>query len=72
MHISMKRKEPMNKTDIVAIAEGLKLIEDGVEKIQNVMREHNIKSLSEVASELIPFFKKDDDSLTESIISRLE
>ena len=62
----------MNKTDIVAIAEGLKLIEDGVEKIQNVMREHNIKSLSEVASELIPFFKKDDDSLTESIISRLE
>ena len=72
MHISRKRKEPMNKTDIVAIAEGLKLIEDGVEKIQNVMREHNIKSLSEVASELIPFFKKDDDSLTESIISRLE
>jgi hypothetical protein len=62
----------MNKTDIVAIAEGLKLIEDGVEKIQNVMREHNIKSLSEVASELIPFFKKDDDSLTESIISHLE
>ena len=72
MHIPRKRKEPMNKTDIVAIAEGLKLIEDGVEKIQNVMREHNIKSLSEVASELIPFFKKDDDSLTESIISRLE
>lgn len=62
----------MNKTDIVTIAEGLKLIEDGVEKIQNVMREHNIKSLSEVASELIPFFKKDDDSLTESIISHLE
>ena len=43
-----------------------------VEKIQNVMREHKIKSLSEIASELIPFFKKDDDSLTESIISRLE
>ncbi len=62
----------MNKTDIGDIADGLKLIEDGVEKIQNVMREHKIKSLSEIASELIPFFKKDDDSLTESIISRLE
>jgi len=62
----------MNKTDIVAIAEGLKQIEDGVEKIQNVMREHKLKSLSDIASELIPFFKKDDDSLTDSIISHLE
>ncbi len=62
----------MNKTDIIAIAEGLKQIEDGVERIQNVMREHKIKSLSEIAAELIPFFKKDDESLTESIIERLE
>ncbi len=62
----------MNKTDIMAIAEGLKQIEDGVELIQNVMREHKIKSLSEIAAELIPFFKKDDESLTESIIERLE
>jgi len=62
----------MNKTDIMAIDEGLKQIEDGVEQIQNVMREHKIKSLSEIATELIPFFKKDDESLTESIIKRLE
>lgn len=62
----------MNKTDIVEVAEGLKLIEDGVEKIQNVMRQHKLKSLSDIASQLIPFFKKDDDSLTDSIISRLE
>jgi hypothetical protein len=62
----------MKKTDIMAIAEGLKQIEDGVEQIQNVMREHKIKSLSEIATELIPFFKKDDESLTESIIKRLE
>ena len=62
----------MNKTDIVAIAEGLKQIEDGVEKIQNVMREHKLKSLSDIASELIPFFKKDDDSLTDSIVTHLK
>jgi hypothetical protein len=62
----------MNKADIIAIAEGLKQIEDGVERIQNVMREHKIKSLSEIAAELIPFFKKDDESLTDSIIERLE
>ena len=62
----------LKKTDIVTIAEGLKLIEDGVEKIQNVMREHKLKSLSDIASELIPFFKKDDDSLTESIVSHLK
>ena len=62
----------MNKNDIMAIAEGLKQIEDGVERIQKVMREHKIKSLSEIAAELIPFFKKDDESLTESIIERLE
>jgi hypothetical protein len=62
----------MNKTDIMAIAEGLKQIEEGVEQIQNVMRKHKIKSLSEIAAELIPFFKKDDESLTESIIERLE
>lgn len=62
----------MNKSDIVDIAEGLKLIEDGVEKIQNIMRQHKLKSLSDIASELIPFFKKDDDSLTDSIISHLE
>jgi hypothetical protein len=62
----------MEKQDVIRIAEGLRLIEEGVETIQGVMKEKNIKSLKEVAAELIPFFKKDDDSLTESIISHLE
>jgi hypothetical protein len=62
----------MEKQDVIRIAEGLRLIEEGVETIQGVMKEKNIKSLKDVAAELIPFFKKDDDSLTESIISHLE
>lgn len=62
----------MEKQDVIDIAEGLKLIEDGVMKIQNVMRSKKIKSLQEVAAELIPFFKKDDDALTDSLIQRLE
>jgi hypothetical protein len=61
----------MEEQDIIRIAEGLRMIEEGVETIQRVMKEKKIKSLKEVAAELIPFFKKDDDSLTESIISRL-
>jgi hypothetical protein len=62
----------MEKQDVIRIAEGLRLIEEGVETIQSVMKEKNIKSLKDVAAELIPFFKKDDDSLTDSIISHLE
>ncbi len=62
----------MEKQDVINIAEGMKLIEEGVEKIQGVMKEKKIKSLKDVAEELIPFFKKDDDSLTESIIQHLE
>ena len=62
----------MEKQDLMDIAEGLRLIEDGVMKIQGVMRSKNIKSLQEVAAELIPFFKADDDALTESVIRRLE
>lgn len=62
----------MEERDIMKIAEGLRLIEEGVETIQAVMKEKKIKSLKEVAAQLIPFFQKDDDSLTESIISRLE
>jgi len=66
-------EEPsMQKQDVIRIAEGLRLIEEGVETIQAVMKEKKIKSLKDVAEELIPFFKKDDDSLTESIISHLE
>ena len=62
----------MDKQAIVAIADGLKQIEDGVEKIQRVMRELNIKSLKEVAAELIPMLKADDDEINESIIVHLE
>jgi hypothetical protein len=62
----------MNKQDVIMIAEGLKQIEDGVEKIQRVMREQNIKSIKEVAAELIPMLKADDDEINESIIEHLE
>ncbi len=61
----------MKKADIIAIAEGLKLIEEGVETIQNVMRANKIKSLQEIAAQLIPIFKDDDDSLSDSIVDRL-
>ena len=61
----------MDKNAIVAIADGLKQIEDGVEKIQSVMREQNIKSIKDVAAELIPILKKNDDEINESIIEHL-
>ena len=62
----------MEKQDIITIADGLKMIEDGVEKIQSVMREKNIKSIREVAAELIPMLKEDDHEINESIIRHLE
>lgn len=62
----------MQKQDLMNIAEGLRLIEEGVMKIQGVMRAKDIKSLQEVAAELIPFFKADDDALTESVIQKLD
>lgn len=61
----------MEKQDLIEIADGLRLIEEGVVKIQGVMRAKNIKSIQDVAAELIPFFKADDDALTESVINRL-
>lgn len=61
----------MDKKDVMAIAEGLRLIEQGVETIQGVMREKNIKSIKDIAEELIPFFKADDDSLSDSVIKHL-
>jgi hypothetical protein len=61
----------MDKKAIVAIAYGLKQIEDGVEQIQSVMREHNIKSIKDVAAELIPILKQNDDEINESIIEHL-
>jgi len=62
----------MDKQNVIEIADGLKMIEDGVEKIQNVMREKKIKSIREVAAELIPMLKDDDQEINESIIRHLE
>jgi len=62
----------VDKQDVIDIADGLKMIEDGVEKIQTVMREKKIKSIREVAAELIPMLKEDDQEINESIISHLE
>ena len=62
----------MDKNAIMAIADGLKLIEDGVEKIQGVMRAQNIKSIKDVAAELIPILQRNDDEMNESIIQHLE
>ena len=64
--------DKMDKQAIMAIADGLKQIEEGVEKIQSVMREQNIKSIRDVAAELIPILKKNDDEINESIIQHLE
>jgi hypothetical protein len=61
----------MKKEQIIQIAEGLRLIEDGVERIQSAMREANAKSIKEIAEKLIPIFQKDDDSLSESIIKHI-
>lgn len=62
----------MDKQDVIEIAEGLRLIEEGVEKIQGVMREKNMKSIKEIAAQLLPIFKADDDSLSESVIKHLD
>ena len=61
----------MEKQDVIDIAEGLKMIEEGVEKIQKVMREKKIKSLREVATELIPMLKEDNDEINDTIIEHL-
>lgn len=63
--------ERIEREDIIRIAEGLKLIEEGVARIQGVMREKKIRSLKEVAAELLPVFQSDDEELTESVIQRL-
>jgi hypothetical protein len=64
-------KERIEREDIIRIAEGLKMIEEGVARIQGVMREKGIRSLKDVAAELIPVFQADDEELTESVIQRL-
>ena len=48
----------MEKKDVIAIAEGLKQIEDGVEKIQRVMREQNIKSMWSLLLDYLNFLCK--------------
>ena len=70
--LKLPREVNMDKQAIVAIADGLKQIEDGVEKIQRVMREQNIKSIKDVAAELIPILKQNDDEINESIIRHLD
>jgi hypothetical protein len=70
--LNLPREENMDKQAIVAIADGLKQIEDGVEKIQSVMREQNIKSIKDIAAELIPILKQNDDEINESIIRHLD
>jgi hypothetical protein len=62
----------MDKQAIMTIVDGLKQIEEGVEKIQSVMRALNIKSIKDVAAELIPILKTNDDEINESIIQHLE
>ena len=63
--------EKLSRKHILEIAEGLRLIEEGVEKIQGSMRDLNAKSIKDVAEKLIPIFKEDDDSLTDSIIKHI-
>jgi phage-related tail protein len=67
----LKKGRAMEKDDVLEIAEGMRLIEEGVAKIQEVMRTQKIKSLKEVAEKLIPLFNKEDDSLTESVVKHL-
>jgi hypothetical protein len=62
----------MNKNDVLEIAAGLRLIEEGVEKIQSVMKDRKMKSIADIAAQLIPIFKADDDSLSDSVIKHLE
>jgi hypothetical protein len=62
----------MEKDDVIEIVEGLRLIEEGVARIQTVMRQRKFKSLKDMAQELIPLFNKEDDSLTDSVISHFE
>jgi len=61
----------MEKQDVLEIAEGLRLIEEGVEKIQAIMKERKMKSIADIASQLSPIFKADDDSLSDSVIKHL-
>ena len=62
----------MEREDILKIAEGIRHIEMGVSLIQRVMRTKKIKSLSDVAADLIPLFEDDDNILKQEIVKRLK
>ncbi len=62
----------LERKDVIEIAEGLRLIEEGVERIQKVMRDRKIKSIQEIASSLIPIFKQDEDQLSEEVLKHLQ
>ena len=47
----------MDRGDIIKIAEGLLMNEEGVETIQTVMKEKKLKSIREIAAELLPIYK---------------
>ena len=62
----------MERDDILKIAEGLRLIEQGVSTIQQVMKEKNVKSISDIAENLMPLFEQHDDVLKTEIINHLK
>ena len=61
----------MDSQNILDIAEGLRLIEEGVTKIQDGMRGAKVKSIREMAEELIPVLGE-DDAIRRSILQKLE
>lgn len=62
----------MEQNDVLKIAEGIRAIEKGVAIIQKVMKEKQIKSLSDVAADLIPILEDHDNQLKERIITQLK
>lgn len=62
----------MDHDDILKIAEGIRSIEKGVFLIQKVMKDKQIKSLSDVAASLIPMLEDHDNQLRDQIVKRLK
>ncbi len=62
----------MEHEDILKIAEGIRAIEKGVSIIQRVMKDKQIKSLSDVAASLIPMLEDHDYQLRDQIIKKLK
>jgi hypothetical protein len=59
----------MENKDVLAIVEGLNLIEEGIKRIQDVMRSHHLKSLKDVAAQLLPVLEE-DDALQDYIVKK--